>query len=145
MSPLVQAPKRRSAMQVLSQWWQAWTRSPVVLSDRNCCLDGEVERVARDIGVSAAEIRQLAAHGEASAGLLLERMAALKLDRNTVAHTDPETFRDMQRVCTLCDSRPQCSFDLALAVKNENWEDYCPNVATLQLLQKMVPPANNRR
>ena len=145
MSTLAQAPKRRSVMQVLAQWWQAWTQSPPVLSDPNCCLGGEVERIARDIGVPAAEIRQLAAHGEASAGFMLERMAALKLDRNKIEHTDPETFRDMQRVCTLCDSRPQCSFDLALGVNNENWQDYCPNVATLKLLQKMAPPENNRR
>jgi hypothetical protein len=144
-STLVQAPKRRSAMQVLSQWWQAWTRSPTALSDPNCYLEGEVERVARDIGVPAAEIRQLVAHGEASASLLIERMAELKLDRNKIAHTDSETFRDMQRVCTLCDSRPQCSFDLALGVKNENWQDYCPNVATLKMLLTAVPPANNRR
>lgn len=145
MSTLVQAPKRRSAMQALSQWWQAWTRSPNVLSDPNCCLEGEVERVARDIGVPAAEIRSLAAHGEASAGLLLERMAELKIDRNKLEHTDPETFRDLQRVCTLCDSRSQCSFDVALGVKNENWQDYCPNVETLKLLLTAVPPANNRR
>jgi len=126
--------KRRSMTQVIAQWWQNWTSTPSPLADPNCCLTGEVERLAMDIGVPPGEIRDLAARGPEAATLLLRRMTALGLDRKKVVQAEPQTFQDLQRVCTLCESRRQCSFDLTLDLRDANWENYCPNVATLKML-----------
>jgi hypothetical protein len=48
--------------------------------------------------------RRLASLGPESAELLLRRMAALDLGRKEVAQTEPQTFRDLQRICTRCES-----------------------------------------
>ena len=61
----------------------------------------------------ASEIRRLANLGPESAELLSRRMAALQLDRKEVAQMHPQTFRDLQRVCTLCESHRQCARDLS--------------------------------
>ncbi|MGA2566623.1 MAG: hypothetical protein ABSF41_07325 [Pseudolabrys sp.] len=143
MSVQLSGNKRRSPMQVIQQWWQAWTSNGPALANPNCSAESEVERIANDIGMSASELRRLASLGPESADLLLRRMAALDLDRKEVAQVEPQTFRDLQRICTLCESHRQCARDLLRDASNPVWEDYCPNVATLRTLNAM-PWASRR-
>ena len=139
------APKHRTALEVISRWWQAWTHPAPDLSNPVCCLDGEVERLATDIGMPVAEVRRLAAQGPEAADLLLQRMAALKLDCKKIVQSNPETFRDLQRVCGQCESRRQCSLDLTLNLSTPHWESFCPNVATLKLLCATSSAAGDKR
>lgn len=145
MSALANAPKRRSLGEVISRWWQLWTSNAPALSVASCCAEGEVERIAKDIGMPASEIRRLANLGPESAELLLHRMKALGIDRKGVAQAQPETFRDLQRVCTLCESHRQCARDLARDSNDPAWEDYCPNVATLRALNAVPSAAQRER
>ena len=142
MSALPNARKRRSPVEAILQWWQVWTGNGPA-ADFTCCAEDEVERIARDIGMPASEIRRLASLGPESAELLLRRMAALDLDRKEVAQVEPQTFRDLQRICTLCESHRQCARDLLRDSSDPAWEDYCPNVATLRALNAM--PWSSRR
>jgi hypothetical protein len=112
-------------------------RTGSVLSELKCCGEDEVERMAKDVGVSAAELRKLARRGPEAADFLLRRMAALDLDRNEVSRTEPRTFQDLQRVCTLCESRRRCARDLARVSADTEWESYCPNAATLKVLNAL--------
>ena len=114
-------------------WWR--TRSE--LADLECCGSAEVDRVARDLGISASELRTLASYGPNAAELLNRRMAALRIDPDRVGTLDPFTLRDLQRLCTTCRSRRQCARDLAdpsAAESRQDWQDYCPNAATLNML-----------
>ena len=137
MSALPNARKRRSPVEVISQWWQVWTNNSPAQVELTCCAEGKVERIAKDIGMPASEIRRLASLGPESAELLLRRMTALDLDRKEVAQVEPQAFRDLQRICTLCESHRQCARDLLRDASNPAWEDYCPNVATLRVLNAM--------
>ena len=119
----------------LVQWWR--TRSE--LADLECCGSAEVDRMARDLGMSASELRELASHGPNAAELLNRRMAALRIDPEHVGALDPFMLRDLQRLCTTCTSRKRCARDLAdpagdLAQNRQDWPDYCPNAATLNML-----------
>jgi hypothetical protein len=107
------------------------------LSELKCCGEDEVERIAKDVGVSPAEFRKLVSRSPDAADLLLRRMAALDLDRNEVSRTEHRTFQDLQRVCTLCDSRRRCARDLARDSANPGWQDYCPNASTLMALDAL--------
>lgn len=137
MSALPVGRKRRSPVEVVSEWWRDWTGFNPAFSDLSCCAQDEVERIAKDVGVSAAELRKLAHLGPDGADLLLRRMAALDLDPKQVARTEPQTFHDLQRVCTMCDSQSRCAQDVAGNSTDPGWEDYCPNVATLRALNAM--------
>src|ERR1700693_2268181 len=97
MSALSNARKRRSPVEVISRWWQVWTNNSPAQEELICCAEGEVERIAKDIGMPASEIRRLASLGPESAELLLRRMAALDLDRKEVAQVEPQAYRDLQR------------------------------------------------
>ncbi len=129
--------KSWSPTKAISTWWRNWTRSGSALLELKCCGEDEVERMAKDIGVSASELRRLARLGPDSADLLLRRMAALDLDRNEVSRTEPRTFQDLQRVCTMCDSKRRCKRDLACDSADPAWQDYCPNAATLMALNAL--------
>jgi hypothetical protein len=129
--------KRRSPIEVISDWWRDWTRNSSAFSDHTCCAEGEVERLARDMGVSASELRKLARLDPNAAALLPRRMAALDLELNEVSREEPGSYHDLQRVCAMCETHKQCARDIARDPADAAWEGYCPNVATLRALNAM--------
>jgi hypothetical protein len=124
---------RRSPFAAFSRWWRDWMTRSSASAELRCCGEDELKRMARDAGMSVAELHKLASRSPHSADLLLRRLAELDLDRNEVARTEPRTFQDLQRVCTLCDARRKCARDFANH-STENWQSYCPNAATLLAL-----------
>src|ERR1700674_2745296 len=88
----------------MRRWWRDWRGARSGAAELECCGACEVERLARDLGMSAAELRKIAGRGPESGDLLLSRMAALDLDRNEIAATEPRVFQDLQRVCALCEN-----------------------------------------
>ena len=137
MSSVPVGQKRWSPTKAVLQWWRGWTRQSAARLELRCCGEEEVERMAKDIGVSASELHTLASLGPESADLLLRRMAALDLDRNEVSRTEPRTFQDLQRVCTMCTHHRQCRRDPARDSADPAWESYCPNAATLMALNAL--------
>lgn len=134
---------RRSPAAVLGDWWRDWTRGVGRSADFADFSPGDVERMAQDVGLSSSELQQLVRHKRDDAELLFRRMAALELEPKKVAEADRATFLDLERVCTLCDCKRRCKRDLASRPDDGRWEDYCPNVATLKMLNAL--PGLSRR
>jgi hypothetical protein len=128
---------QKSLIKAVSQWWRGLARRSSARFELKCCGEEEVERMAKDIGLSSSELRRLASLGPDSADLLLRRMAALDLDRNEVSQTEPRTFQDLQRVCTMCKHHRRCRGDLARDADDPAWHDYCPNASTLMALNAL--------
>lgn len=105
--------------------------------DLSCCGEAEIERIARDVQMSPAELRALIRRGPEAADLLLERMAVLDLDPKEVSQVAPQTFRDLQRSCALCESKRRCVRDLTGNAASPEWKDYCPNASTLLALDAL--------
>jgi len=103
----------------------------------------DIDRVAHDAGVTTGELRELARRSPHSADLLLERMAALDLNQNEVLAVEPHVFRDLQRVCTLCECHGRCKRDLERDPNDPVWKGYCPNASTLVSLDAL--PWSSRR
>lgn len=135
MSAVPIETKTGSPLEAVLRWLRDHVSTPAY--ELGACGDREVEQIAKDIGVSPAELYQLARSDAAGAELLLQRMAALDLDCKEVARLMPETMHDLQRLCTLCATRRRCTRDLAADPNDPNWKDYCPNVATLLALDAM--------
>ena len=126
-----------SLSKTISKWWSERTGRGFALSELTCSGEGEVERIAKDVGISAPELRALVRRGPEAANLLLRRMAAIDLDRTEVSRTEPRTLQDLQRVCTMCESKRRCSRDLVRDAADPGWQDYCPNAGTLKALDAM--------
>lgn len=125
------------------QWGREWI-SRGSTSELRCCAEEEVERIAKDAGVSVSELRRIVRLGPGSADLLQHRMEALDLDPNEVARIEPQTLHDLQRVCTMCKSHRRCARDLAEHANDPAWKDYCPNAETLMALNAQ-PWASRRQ
>lgn len=134
--------ERRMPFEAVWRWCSDWARGNFA-SEVSCCGEMEVERIARDVRMTPAELRAVAKRGPEAADLLLRRMAALDLDPAEVSQVGPQTFRDLQRVCSLCESKRRCARDLAHDSAMPAWQDYCPNAQTLIALD--VLPWTSRR
>ena len=129
----------------MRQWWRNWRRAHSNLSELMCCGEYEAERMARDLGLPLSELRRLAGYGPEAADLLAHRMAALNIDMRKVTTVVPRTFQDLQRTCTMCETRRQCARDLGRDPANQAWEDYCPNAAMLKMLTALPWAARGTR
>jgi hypothetical protein len=104
------------------------------MADFVSCGAAEVERIARDVGVSGADLSILAGKWPDAAHLLYWRMNEIKLDRTEITQADPQVMRDLQRVCTVCGSKRRCEHELAKNPSDPAWQKYCPNATTLSAL-----------
>jgi len=117
-----------------ARWWRDWRYRRASVADLDRCGPDEIERVARDLGVRGAELRILAGKWPGAADLLGRRMRHLKLDADDTTHAMPRVMRDLQRTCTLCQSKRQCERDLSSNPREPVWRTYCPNEITLAAL-----------
>jgi len=127
--------KRWSAIKSVLQRWQDSRKGSVL--DLKCCAEQDLERMAKDLGITVSELHKFASQGPESADLLLRRMAVLDLDKKEVSEIAPQTLRELQRTCTLCANKRLCARDLARDASNPAWENYCPNAATLMALNAL--------
>jgi hypothetical protein len=108
----------------LRDWWQR--RSELDTMD-----PGELARMARDLGTTGQELKDLAARGPDAADLLHDRMRVLGLTRADVDRVVHGLIRDMERTCTRCDQKRVCEKDLAARPEDAAWGGYCPNAVAL--------------
>ena len=95
------------------------------------CDPSEIARVAQDLGVSVADLHVLASRDKTAADLLHRRLETLRLDPTSV---DPALMRDLQRCCSMCDSKQLCVHELEDKPKEASWPKYCPNEETIAAL-----------
>ena len=91
----------------------------------------ELTRVASDLGLTVAELRTLAGHGPGAANLLPKMLKALDIDADAVSRVEPMVMRDLQRVCSGCDHKKQCSEHIAAGDADRTYRAFCPNAETL--------------
>ena len=112
-------------------WYRKW-RDASETAGLADCPPADVERIAKDIGLTIADLRALERTDEP---LQLPRMlAALRIDAAELARTEPAALRDLQRVCALCDSKRRCRTELAAGDAARTYEGFCPNALTLKTL-----------
>ena len=132
----------KSPIRAVLQWMWDQSRSNT-LAQLQSCAEQEVECIARDTGISPSDFRALVSLDPNASDLLERRMAVLDLDPVEVSEIAPPTFRDLQRVCSFCQSHRRCLRDLARDPGKPEWKDYCPNVETLMAFDAM--PWTSRR
>ena len=134
MSHSARARERLGFIRRLAHWWRSWDGRRKAMADLDNCGSAEMERIARDVGVSGADLSILAGKWPDVADLLYWRMNEIKLDRMEITHADAQVMRDLQRVCTVCGSKWSCERELANNPSDPAWQKYCPNATTLLAL-----------
>jgi hypothetical protein len=92
----------------------------------------ELQRVGAELGLTASDLRDLAARGPEAAALLAQRMTALGLTRSDVERAALGLMRDLERTCACCGLKRRCEADLASRRADHGWKAYCPNAIALE-------------
>jgi paraquat-inducible protein B len=98
----------------------------------------EIEAVARELNISAAELVTLMSTSDESIASLNKRLANAGLSEAEIAKFHAEELRDLRRVCSQCTTKAKCARDLRhnrLAAVSK----YCPNELTLRALADEAP------
>lgn len=96
-----------------------------------------IERLTREMRLSASELYKLATLGPDQTDLLLLRMTARNLDPEEICQTVPETCQVLRWVCAICDHRTACARDFTHNPGGSEWKEYCPNAGTLMILDAL--------
>lgn len=120
----------------VADWWRRQAAARENLDNLDAIGPVEIARMARDVGISSSDLRALARHCSDAADLLQRRLESLGVDASELGSSTMTQLRDMERLCTLCESKGRCARDLDADPSNPIWRQYCPNHETLVALQK---------
>lgn len=104
-------------------------------SDLDALESDHVEAIARDIGLTTDDLYRLDRRGESPYLLLPERLAQEGIKPTVVQAEWPSVWKDLQRVCALCDHADVCQRDFDARPDSGEWHNYCPNDSTMKFLQ----------
>jgi hypothetical protein len=113
------------------RWWLGISRR----DEFRGLNESEIVRIAGDVGVSVGELRELSRLGPDAAEQLSRRLQALGWAPEELATARLSEFRDMQRLCALCQSKGQCAQDLSHDPLSADWSSYCPNASAIRALK----------
>jgi hypothetical protein len=94
----------------------------------------EFGRIARDLSLSDADLRDLSEDGDKGASLMRRMAQARGLDLDQARSRNPDQIRDMAVACARCGEKKRCAHDLAEGTAAVTSRDYCPNAETFELL-----------
>jgi hypothetical protein len=94
---------------VLAEWWQNLRAGWMSFNELHD--GGDAAGLARDVGLSPADLFAVAAKRPDAAEPLRLRLEALHLTRAALLRTDPLVMRDRERVCSVCDNKRPCKRD----------------------------------
>jgi hypothetical protein len=96
---------------------------------------GELERVARELNVTPADLERLVRQGSQSAKELPYILTVLDIDEAALRRAEPALLRDMERVCSFCENKRHCRRELAAGTAPANYEEYCGNADAIDALR----------
>jgi hypothetical protein len=120
--------------------WKGWKGACAGTVDSDVCSEQELKRTADYLGIPVARLRWVSSHRPDPISLLERRMEALSLKLDEVADVEPLMARELRHRCVKCGKLEKCALDLAdelIHPGGESWRDYCPNAATLAMLNTL--------
>jgi uncharacterized protein YjiS (DUF1127 family) len=114
-------------------WIADWQRCARARAELEQMSRGDIQQLAHDLGLSPSELIKVGGQ-TGHPDLMPARLQALGLDAESVRHCDPATYRDLQRVCSRCDSAKRCAHDQARGDFETGMRDYCLNAPTIDAL-----------
>jgi hypothetical protein len=113
----------------VARWW----RRP---DEFGALPQGEMQRMAGELGLSSQDLAALAARGPHAADLLYQRMAVLGIARADVDRVAFGLVRDLEKSCACCGDKDRCIKDLESRPHDRVWADYCSNAVTLDAVTR---------
>jgi hypothetical protein len=133
-SPPPNYPTVEFVLDAIAGWINKYRHAVGVHNELGQCGPDEVKQIAKDLGVSVNELRELSSKGPGSADLLQKMLLALHVDPKKIAVESPGVMPDLQRLCITCGNKKRCQHELAQGSAAEHYHEFCPNAFTLDAL-----------
>ena len=91
----------------------------------------EIAAMARDLGITAVQLRELASKGPESTKLLKRLLIALDTDPKRLEKIDPRIARDMLWLCFNCGAKNRCRHELSAGTAAQTFQEFCPNALAI--------------
>lgn len=115
-----------------------WLKHRREMREMNEMDAANFSQIASELRMSTTDLESLVRQGPHAADELPKMLAALGIDQEALARTEPHVLRDMERVCSLCNHKRQCDRDLAAGTAAKHYEEYCGNADTIDGLGPRV-------
>ncbi len=100
---------------------------------------GQIDEIARDIGLTSDDLRRLDQMYEHSEMLMPQRLRHEGINPAVIEARWPSVWKDLQRVCGNCRSKDVCQAELEIAPDAQDWRRYCSNAGTIRSLENSPP------
>jgi len=124
-------PQKSGFFHAIGETWSRYRRRRAAIAELQALGNAELERMVQDAGLTFGDVLELTKRSGDSAALLYRRLEQAGVDFRSI---DSAVLRDMQRCCSFCESKEQCTHELEDKPKAANWPDYCPNRMTIEAL-----------
>ncbi len=95
---------------------------------------GDIGGMARDLGVSEADLRGVLPLGADNTKLMAAMMRARGLDAEQAAQLSAAVMRDLELTCTRCGAVARCRRELAAGTAEAHCHEFCGNADTFDAL-----------
>lgn len=111
-----------------------WQRNAALRRDLAAMSASDRAQLAGELGVSTDDLVTMAEAGDKASELMPARLRALGLDPDKLHDEETATYRDLERVCSRCQSIKRCTRDMAHGDIESGMREYCPNAPTMEAL-----------
>lgn len=98
----------------------------------------DMRDLARDIGVSEADLTTMVTNGTDNRALTDQMIRAHGLDPAVIRSLPSALLRDLETTCARCGSHGRCQRDLAAGTAAVHCPDYCGNADALEALASSI-------
>src|ERR1700680_1592302 len=127
-------PSANAALASLRDRWRRVLRNRRSKAELTTCPPSELQRIARDVGLSESDPPSLSCSHSGPSELMPRRLQQLGLDPTYVKVALTATYRDLERVCATCKSSRRCARDLTNGDVQAGMRAYCLNAPTIDAL-----------
>jgi hypothetical protein len=132
--PQPQFPAVKIIIEAVADWIKRY-RDVIKFENELARVDpDQITAMARDLGITAAQLRELASKGPESTNLLKRLLMALDTDPKRLEQIDPRVARDMLWMCFNCSDKSRCKHELSAGTAAQNFREFCPNALSLDEL-----------
>jgi hypothetical protein len=132
--PQPQFPAVKIIIEAVADWIKRY-RDVIKFENELARVDpDQITAMARDLGITAVQLRELASKGPESTNLLKRLLMALDTDPKELEQIDPRVARDMLWMCFNCSEKSRCKHELSAGTAAQTFREFCPNALSLDEL-----------
>jgi hypothetical protein len=137
-----QFPAVKIVVEAVADWIKRY-REAIKCEKELARVDPEqIAAMAKDLGITTVQLRELASKGPESTKLLKRLLMALDTDPKRLEQIDPRVARDMLWLCFNCSEKSRCRHELSAGTAAQTFREFCPNAVALDEVFDLKSKAN---